>query len=754
MKKRKEAPAAASLLKSIDIFSSLSEEELEALAHKMRRISFPPGKAMFREGESGDELFAVTSGLVSISVRSGDAEDIELSRVGRGAFFGEMAILERAPRSATCKAIETTECLALKAADFEALLAETPNAAVGVLERMLAIAAGRLVKTGSFLSQMVQWGDAARRRAITDAATGLFNRRYLEDSFEGLVSRASSSGSGLSFAMFDLDRFGKLNAAYGAPFCDRLIIRVADAFRSVFGEEDILVRYGGDEFCFLISRPPADALRLCEETCAALRSLSFEEHPELRISCSIGVAHFPEAGVDPASLKDKADKALYLAKESGRDRAVAWSAEVCATEHACEPAAPAEPATTVARETTVDDGPKLDITSIAEKDRIEESIAIELQSRDYFLIIGHRDPDEDCLASMVAFALLAAKFGKTPAIVLGPAVQDNYGYLIKICQYNSITVVREAAELEAFRASAEGKAQLALVLVDTPKPSMIDRRELYTALQADPSVVKIELDHHLETDSAYFGDPGYRLVYEASSTCEIIGRLALRLEKDKELMGRYQIEELVTRNLALAVLSGMVSDSQLGRYLKSARVRRSYILISSVFESILARTTRSGSGNFSSKEELFAALAALSHDEDACFAFMARGAKTAGAVRYAVLDKTASAELFAKYGNETAVSVSKALVDKLAETSGKLGLVGYYDDPAASPFAQFRLRRSQLFDKLDLREALARLGIENGGGHPGAIGMRIERESVTDIEVMARTFADVLSTMVEESEKH
>jgi diguanylate cyclase (GGDEF)-like protein len=740
MKRPNEVPAAGSILKSIDIFSSLAEEELGALARKMQRRSFSPGEAMFREGESGDEFFVVTSGLVSVSVRSGDAEEIELSRVGRGAFFGEMAILERAPRSATCKAIEATECLALKATDFEIILAETPNAAVGVFERMLAIAAGRLVKTGSFLSQMVQWGDAARRRAITDAATGLFNRRYLEDSFEGLVSRSSSSGSGFSFAMFDLDRFGKLNASYGAPFCDRLIVRVADSFRTVFGEEDILVRYGGDEFCFLLAHPPAEAMRLCEAVCATLRALPFEEHPELRISCSIGVAHIPEAGLDPASLKDKADKALYLAKEGGRDRAVAWSEEACSRAGACESA-------------PIEEGPKGDITSIAEKDRIERRITDVLESRDYFLIIGHRDPDEDCLASMVAFALLAAKFGKTPALVLGPAVQDNYGYLIDICRYNSIVVIHEEATLKDFRASMQGKAALALVLVDTPKPSMIDRIELYEALRADPSVVKIELDHHLETDSAYFGDSGYRLVYEASSTGEIIGRLVLRLSEDIALLARYQIEELITRNLALAVLSGMVSDSQLGKYLKNERVRRSYVRISSIYERILAKATRSGSGNFSSKEELFAALAALSNDENACFAFMARGAKTVGSVRYAVLDETASSKLFATYGNETAVSVSKALVDKLAEESGKLGLVGYYDDPAASPFVQFRLRRSQSFNKLDLRDALARLGIENGGGHPGAIGMRINREQVPDIEVKAQAFADILSAMGEEAEK-
>lgn len=314
----------ASELRGIEIFSSLSEAELRALAAKMRRCAYPSGQAIFSEGESGEELFAVASGLVAITLKSQDGEDIELSRVGSGAFFGEMAILERAPRSATCRALESTECLVLEAADFEALLVEVPSAAVGVLERMLAIAAGRLLKTGSFLSQMVQWGDEARKRAITDAATGLFNRRYLEDSFETILARAKREEAGLSFAMFDLDRFGKLNAAYGAEFCDLIILRAAAAFREVFAEEDILVRYGGDEFCFLIPAAAEAALRKCEGVCAALRSLAFPEHPELRISCTIGLAHFPSSAASGEELKEKADKALYLAKEAGRDRAMAW----------------------------------------------------------------------------------------------------------------------------------------------------------------------------------------------------------------------------------------------------------------------------------------------------------------------------------------------------------------------------------------------------------------------------------------------
>jgi diguanylate cyclase (GGDEF)-like protein len=726
MKAARSGDSAGSILGGIDIFSDLRGPELKALSAKMRSRAYAPGEAVFREGESGTELFVVASGLVSVSVRSEDAEDIELTRVGGGAFFGEMAILERAPRSATCKAVERTECLVLEAADFEALLVEEPNAAIGVLEKMLGIAGRRLLKTGSFLSQMVQWGDAARKRAVTDSATGLFNRRYLEDSFEPILARAKREDAGLSFAMFDLDRFGKLNAAYGAEFCDRLIVLAAEAFRRAFGEDDILVRYGGDEFCFLIQGTPEEAERKCEGVCAALRGLSFDGRPELAISCSIGLAHFPSAGAKADELKEKADKALYQAKEAGRDRCVAWPGD--------------------AREPLPREEPKRGIPSVAGKNRVGANVARALEERDFFLIIGHKDPDEDCVSSMVAFALLANKLNKKSAIVLGSSVQDNFAYLINICRYNSIEILRAEDGLREMPASHSA----ALVLVDTPKPGMIDRVELYEDMRRDPSILKIELDHHLEADSAYFGDPGYRLVYEASSACEIIGRLALKMAGDERIKEKYQIDELLSRNLVLAILSGMIGDSQMGRYLKTPKERRFYARFSSIFEKLLQRKTRSGSGNFSSKEQVFKALAALSDDEDACFRFMSKGAETIGRVTLSVLGPEDSRFLSSTFGNDTAVVVAKALVDALAEKQGCLGLVGYYDDPAVSSFVQFRLRRSQAFASLDLRDALVRLGMKNGGGHPGAVGFRIEREEVPDIEAAAREFARVLTTMADE----
>jgi nanoRNase/pAp phosphatase (c-di-AMP/oligoRNAs hydrolase) len=347
---------------------------------------------------------------------------------------------------------------------------------------------------------------------------------------------------------------------------------------------------------------------------------------------------------------------------------------------------------------------------------------------------------------MAAFALVVNKFNKRAAVFLGSDTQDNFDYLLNICRYNSIELVRDESALNKILPSVS-----ALVLVDTPKPSMIDRAELFDRAAEDPAVLKIELDHHLGADSRYFGDPDYRLVYEASSTCEIIGRLALKIENGARSAAEHRGDDLLSRNLVLAVLSGMIGDSQMGRYLKSRRERWFYARFSALFEEMLARQTLQGSGNFRSKEQVFDALAALSRDEDACFRFMSKTAETIGRVRFAVLDPEASRALFSAFGNDTAVAVSKALVDRFAEESGCLGLVGYYDDPARSPFVQFRLRRSQAFNALDLREALAALNMTNGGGHPGAVGFRIERDAVPDIRAAADGIVRALSAMAEKA---
>jgi diguanylate cyclase (GGDEF)-like protein len=125
--------------------------------------------------------------------------------------------------------------------------------------------------------------------------------------------------------MFDLDRFGELNTKYGQEFCDKIIVASAQLFRDTFAQEDILVRYGGDEFIFIFPNTDSEsAMRKCNSLCRAMRELRFQEHEELRLTCSIGFATFPDHASTVDELKDRSDKALYRAKEEGRDRTVGW----------------------------------------------------------------------------------------------------------------------------------------------------------------------------------------------------------------------------------------------------------------------------------------------------------------------------------------------------------------------------------------------------------------------------------------------
>jgi diguanylate cyclase (GGDEF)-like protein len=322
---QKTKPDSGDLLRTIEIFSELNTEDLNLVFARMKTRTFEKDEALFSEGDPGDVLFIIISGSVAISVRLPDGKDLFLSEIHSGNFFGEMSIIEQAPRSASCRTLEKTECLTLHADDFNTLITERPNAATRIMNKMLAITAARLVQTGSFLTEMVQWGEASRKRAITDPATGLFNRRYMEDSFENLVTRAKMDGKPISFVMFDMDRFGSINTKYGLEFGDKIIVQSAEVFKKNFRDTDILIRYGGDEFIFIL--PDADtktAQALCDSLCASVRLMVFPEHEELKATCSMGFATVPDNASSSEELKDRADKALYRAKERGRDRALGF----------------------------------------------------------------------------------------------------------------------------------------------------------------------------------------------------------------------------------------------------------------------------------------------------------------------------------------------------------------------------------------------------------------------------------------------
>ncbi len=169
----------------------------------------------------------------------------------------------------------------------------------------------------------VKLRDQLRDQSIRDVLTGLFNRRYMLETCRREFSRAARAGQSISILSIDIDHFKKYNDNHGHDAGDMVLRAVGNCLENLFRNEDIPCRFGGEEFVVILPGADADAaLRRAEQ----LRSKTEEivvrylEKNLPRITVSIGVAVFPEAGDNPQAVLKGADEALYRAKEKGRNR--------------------------------------------------------------------------------------------------------------------------------------------------------------------------------------------------------------------------------------------------------------------------------------------------------------------------------------------------------------------------------------------------------------------------------------------------
>jgi diguanylate cyclase (GGDEF)-like protein len=158
-------------------------------------------------------------------------------------------------------------------------------------------------------------------QSTRDPLTGLFNRRYMEDSLERELYRAAREGGTLGVIMADLDHFKDFNDQSGHVAGDAVLRSLADLMSSSVRAEDIVCRFGGEEFTILLPNANLDETRERAETIREATSglvVSDSQH----VTLSLGVAAYPGHGTSARELIEVADAALYAAKASGRDRVV------------------------------------------------------------------------------------------------------------------------------------------------------------------------------------------------------------------------------------------------------------------------------------------------------------------------------------------------------------------------------------------------------------------------------------------------
>jgi len=329
----------AETLRASSMFAGMSELELAAVGAFLEALRVPAGEAVFREGERGSAMYIVRSGRVAAFSVQLDGSLRTIGSYGPGDFFGEMAVIEDAPRSATCVAQSDVELLALEAIDFFRIVYEHPMIGLRMASAMVEVMAGWLSENFELLDQMARWGETARKRAITDSVTGLFNRRFLEEALAARLSRGIAGTRRCALIMMDIDGFHAVNAEFGQAAGDSTLGLVGALISGACdelgrrGAEAVAARLSGDEFAMLVSvHAMDDALAAAEGLRSGVQALPLEFRASpgsparaFKISMSLGLAMADAGEREGARLFERADAALLSAKRGGRNRVEVFS---------------------------------------------------------------------------------------------------------------------------------------------------------------------------------------------------------------------------------------------------------------------------------------------------------------------------------------------------------------------------------------------------------------------------------------------
>jgi diguanylate cyclase (GGDEF)-like protein len=320
---------SGSFFSKLTLFSGLDKTELNIVTDALIPVHVKKGDSIFNEGDEGKEMFVFFSGALSAFCTQSDGTQRKLFDVKLGDFFGEMSIIAHEPRSATITAMEDTVVIMFREEDFYRIISQHPAAGFKLLRTISVVQNRWLDQMSKSYSDLLRWGETARRRAITDEMTGLYNRHFLEESLKERFNNQSMNLRVMSLLMMDLDKIHGINDRHGTKGGDAIIIAAANTITSCLRPGDIAARLSGDEFAVLL--PDADAenaARVAEQIREKIEKCQVEvpaspgaiETVYISTRTSIGIALAPFHAETTEDLVNKSDTALMKAKELGRNR--------------------------------------------------------------------------------------------------------------------------------------------------------------------------------------------------------------------------------------------------------------------------------------------------------------------------------------------------------------------------------------------------------------------------------------------------
>lgn len=296
-------PSPPELLAQVPMFVELDPDDLREIAETAHLRKFEEGQAIFHIGEPGRSMFIVTDGSVQIH-HPNRASHFELAQFGPGDFFGEMALLNDSPRSATARALGPVEALVVDKLDFRRIVADKPHVALKILEAMSV-----RVRNADELIQ------GLTNHAVRDPLTGLLNRKAFNDRLDEEIARTRRYGGSFSLIILDFDDFHTVNSELGRDGGDQLLAWVGRVLTEHTRGADVPFRFEDDKFTILC---PWTAGEYAQSVASRLSTLIGEAKPPIErsipLSVSTGTATCPTDGQEALALYHSAQRTLLRSR--------------------------------------------------------------------------------------------------------------------------------------------------------------------------------------------------------------------------------------------------------------------------------------------------------------------------------------------------------------------------------------------------------------------------------------------------------